>query len=259
MVKLTPDQIAGILKAVREADEAIMAIYDDPDSLEVTTKPDGTPVTQADIAANEILTGGLKTLLPEIPVLSEEGDRNENLGLLARDRFWLIDPLDGTKTFIAGKTGHFTVCLALIEGHSPTFGVISAPALGETYFGGKEYGSFKNSGEGGRISLGDTAGRAAGIVLTSRGGFNRATEEYIENHYPDHERQTAGSQLKFTRIAEGLADAYPRIGGHLCTWDIGAGQAILEGVGGKIIRPDGSRIDYRAENMKAGDFVASRF
>ena len=259
MAELTPEHIAGILETVHEADEAIMAVYNTPDSLEVTAKADSTPVTQADLAANKILADGLGALLPEIPILSEEGDWEENLKVLARDRFWLIDPLDGTKAFIAGKTGHFTVCLALIEGDGPTFGVLSAPALGETYFGGKEYGSFKGAGKGDRIALAGTAGRAAGIVLISRSALNRATEEYIENHYPDHGRQAVGSQLKFARIAEGLADAYPRIGGYLHTWDIAAGQALLEGVGGKVVRPDGSRIDYRAENMKAGDFVASRF
>ena len=259
MAKLAPEQIAGILETVHEADEAIMAVYNAPESLEITAKADSTPVTQADMAANEILAEGLGALLPEIPILSEEGDREENLKVLARDRFWLIDPLDGTKAFIAGKTGHFTVCLALIEGDDPTFGVLSAPALGETYFGGKEYGSFKEDRAGNPVSLADTAGRASGIVLASRSAFNRATEEYIETHYPDHERRAVGSQLKFARVAEGFADAYPRIGGYLCTWDIAAGQALLEGVGGKVVRPDGSRIDYRAEDMKAGDFVASRF
>lgn len=257
MTKLTPDQIAGVLAVVGQADKAVMAIYNSPGDLAVTTKPDNTPVTQADLAAHEIIAGGLGALWPEIPVVSEEGDEGENLKSLAEGRFWLVDPLDGTRTFIGRTTGHFTICLALIEEDGPTFGVISAPALDATYFGGQDYGSFRQTGAGNPDPL-KAVTRTSGRVIISRTGFNKATEKYLKNHYPGHQRQTVGSQLKFARIAEGLADAYPRIGGGLRTWDIGAGQALVEGIGGQVVRPDGSRINYRAGDMRAGDFVASR-
>ena len=259
MAELTSAHISEALRATHRAGEAVMAIYNSPESLEVIEKPDNTPLTQADMIAHRILLDGLSALNSDIPIISEEGDKSENLERLHSDSFWLIDPLDGTKEFIAKKTGQFAICAALIEGNDPVFGIISAPALGETYFGGIKYGSYKENEENTPTALTNTAKEPSGVVLTSRSGLNRATKEYIYEHYPNHELKAVGSQLKLPYMAEGFADAYPRIGGPLHTWDLAAGQAILEGAGGQVLRFDGSRINYRAQDMKAGDFIANRF
>ena len=259
MTELTPAHISEILRITHRAGEAVMAVYNSPESLEVIKKPDDTPVTQADIIAHRILLDGLNTLNPDIPIISEEGEESENLERLRSDSFWLIDPLDGTKAFIAKKTGQFAVCAALIKGGDPVFGIISAPALGETYFGGIKYGSYKENEENTPTVLTNTAKEPSNVVLTSRSGLNRATKEYIDKHYPNHKLKAVGSQLKLPYMAEGFADVYPRIDGPLRTWDLAAGQAILEGAGGQVLRFNGSGIDYRTPDMKAGDFIANRF
>lgn len=259
MTKLTPAQIKEIRQLAHQAGEAIMAVYNDPGGPKTSDKADGTPVTQADIAADKIITAGLGRLDPTIPVISEEGEADQNRQRLQSPSFWLVDPLDGTKAFIAKRTGQFAVCIALIVGGEPKFGIVSAPALGQTYFGGQEYGSYKESKTGEPTvltNIGQTPSRA---VLTSSRQLNRPTKDYIEKNYPDYEQKSVGSQLKLPYMAEGFADVYPRIDGPLNTWDLAAGQAILEGAGGSVLRFGGQRIDYQTPDLKAGDFIARRF
>ncbi|MYB40027.1 3'(2'),5'-bisphosphate nucleotidase CysQ [Candidatus Saccharibacteria bacterium] len=258
MAELTRAQIAEITRIARRAGAAIMDIYNRPGELEVVEKTDLSPLTRADIAAHEIITRDLGRLLPDIPIVSEEGDETANRRLLAAEKFWLVDPLDGTKEFIRKDVGHFAVCMALIEDNSPTFGVIYAPALDEMYYGGKEYGSYEELRGGGAVKLaGD--GQPTGAVMVSRSHLRQETKEYIRRHYPDHDPLAVGSQLKFAHIAKGLADVYPRIEPYGChTWDVAAGHAILEGAGGRMSRPDGAGMDYRNEDTQAGPFIARR-
>lgn len=247
------ERLGELLDVFQEADEAVMEIYD-TDSAIVEIKADNTPVTQADIASHHIVTNGLTRLFPNVSVVSEEGNREANIKAVQGELFWLVDPLDGTKEFLA-RTGHFTICAALIEDNKPSFGIISAPALGVTYFGGLAMGSYKKD-KGAHSERIRVSERKLNVVLGSRSDLNEQTNTYISKHFRGSKIVQVGSQLKLPQIAEGLADAYPRINGLLHLWDLSAGQAILEGAGGTVTRPDGSFLDYHAASLKIGDFVA---
>jgi 3'(2'), 5'-bisphosphate nucleotidase len=247
-------KLAALLDVIHEADEAIMDVYASP-NIEATQKADSTPLTRADLASHQILTEGFSILFPEIPVVSEEGDEALNREVVLENRFWLIDPLDGTREFLA-RTGYFTVCAALIEDELPTFGIISAPALRQTYYGGPSMGSFRSEYEGGAFVPIHTSRLSTNVILGSRTNMNKATADYINEHYPETTIEAVGSQLKLPRIAEGLADAYPRIDGPLHLWDLAAGHAILVGAGGSVARPDGSPVNYHDSSLLVGDFVA---
>ena len=252
-MKTINTHLRALLGVVHEADKAVMEVYNSYSAI-VEMKADHSPVTQADMASHHILTSGIKGLYPTIPLVSEEGDEHENRHTVQQQQFWLIDPLDGTKEFLA-RIGEFTICVALIEDGMPSFGIVSAPALGITYFGGSGYGSFKKAGDTAPSPI-HVANASTGIVLGSRSSNNRETSIYVERHYPEHEVIAVGSQLKLLKIAEGFADAYPRINVPLHLWDLAAGHAILRGAGGSVTRPNGSPIDYHNPDLLVGDFVA---
>ncbi len=246
--------LSEMLGVVHEADKAVMDVYHSHNAI-VEMKTDHTPVTQADIASHHILTSGMKRLFPNIPLVSEEGDVQANRQTVRQQQFWLVDPLDGTNEFLE-RTGQFTICVALIEDDLPSFGIVSAPALRITYFGGPGYGSFKKAGDGEPVPI-HVASVRTGVVLGSRAAYNHETSVYVARHYPEHEVKAVGSQLKLPLIAEGFADVYPRINGPLHLWDLAAGHAILVGAGGSVTRPDGSPIDYHSPSLHVGDFVAT--
>jgi 3'(2'), 5'-bisphosphate nucleotidase len=246
--------LSELLGVVYEAAKAVMDVYNSQSAV-VETKADNSPVTQADIAAHSILTSSIKRLFPHIPLISEEGDAQENRQAVQQQQYWIIDPLDGTKEFLA-RAGDFTICVALIEGDLPRFGIVAAPALGITYFGGPGHGSFKKAGSGEPVPI-RVARAKTGVVLGSRSHFNQETRRYIERQYPEHEVKAVGSQLKLPQIAEGLADACPRMNHAMRLWDLAAGHAILVGAGGSVKRPDSSPIDYHSPDLLVGDFVAT--
>lgn len=248
------EHLGELLEVVHEADQAIMGFYESQD-FKTEIKADDTPVTEADIAAHNILMAGISRLFLDIPILSEEGDTDLNREIVQTERFWLVDPLDGTREFIA-RSGHFTVCAALIENDVPSFGIISAPALGVTYYGGESMGSFRKEAKSGDVTPIHVSSDPVGAVVGSRMFLDAQTTAYIEEHYPGSEILSVGSQLKLPKVAEGVADAYPRIGGPLHLWDLAAGHAILTGAGGTVTRPNGDPIDYHTQTLKAGDFVA---
>ncbi|HSX05441.1 MAG TPA: 3'(2'),5'-bisphosphate nucleotidase CysQ [Candidatus Saccharimonadales bacterium] len=245
------ERLPELLALVREADKAIMEIYA-AHSAVVTTKADNSPITQADVASHHILIKGLARLFPGVPVISEEGDEREQI---AATTFWLIDPIDGTREFI-NRTDEFTVCVGLVVGGEPVFGIISAPAYQTVYYGGPTMGSYKQVAEGEARAIHVSPSRL-GVVLGSRSHPDEATDRYIAEHYPAAEIRSVGSQLKLTHVAEGLADAYPRMDSYLHSWDLAAGHAILLGAGGKLQRPDGSAITYDSSRSSMGSFVAS--
>jgi len=248
------DNLASLLSLVTQTDTAIMDIYNSGPAV-VEIKDDKTPITQADKASHKVVISGLKSLYPDIPIVSEEASEQENALAMHSSVFWLVDPIDGTREFI-NKTGEFTICVGLIENNVPTFGIVSAPALGVTYYGGPYMGSYK-IGDG-RILPIRVSATKLGIVLAggSHGGVNDSTAEYIADKYPASEIRYVGSQLKFVYIAEGRADAFPRLGSTMKTWDFAAGHAILVGAGGSITTPDDRPLDYRPASFQIGDFVA---
>ncbi len=248
-------RLSDLLALVREADAAIMDIYNNAHSATVTMKSNHTPLTQADIASHRILTQGLTKLFPDTPIISEEGDKRENTTIVKMRRFWLIDPIDGTTDFLK-RNGEFAVCVALIEGDEPVFGIVSAPALGVVYYGGAQMGSFRQR-DGEAAQQIHVAQNKLGVIMGSRSHTAADTEQYLNEHYAGYERKTVGSMLKFTYVAEGLADVYLRLNTTMGLWDVAAGHAIVVGAGGTVRRPDGSPIDYHAASLLVGDFVAS--
>lgn len=230
-----------------------MAIYR-RGSVEVSHKADASPVTKADLAAHHVLATHLTHLLPTCPIVSEEDPASlvyrQSAGL-----FWLIDPLDGTKEFIA-RNGEFTVNIALIEEGNSTLGVVYAPAIDALYWGGAGLGAFRCIGDQ-TIAINVvpvTEGRACRVVA-SKSHLNEATQSMIDR-MGDVSLVQAGSSLKFCRVAEGEADIYPRLA-PTCEWDTAAAQAVLEGAGGAVVDLHGQPLLYGKPDVLNPSFIAT--
>ena len=247
------ESIENLLDLMAKASKAIMEVYEKPNS-EVNIKDDNTPVTKADLAANTILTYGLKNLFPEIPIVSEEDKLSLNVPKTNKV-FWLIDPLDGTKEFIK-KNDEFTCNLALIENNIATLGFVSVPVRELIYYGGKQFGSklinkYKTISE---VKYKKIYGLTR--VVASKSHLNEETDKFIKDIQGKVELIQAGSSLKFIKIAEGLADTYPRLA-PTSEWDTAAAHAILEGAGGKVMQLNGEDIIYGKEDILNPYFIAS--
>ena len=254
-VSVSEKWVEGAKELARAAGEAIMAIYHESaqDAL-VATKQDNSPLTRADLAAHQVIVAGLSRLTPDIPVVSEEGSQIDR-SHLADARFWLVDPLDGTKEFLA-RNGEFTVNIALVEQGRPVFGVVNAPAIGVTYWGGDGLGAWRETArkrEPIRVAEWPVAGEPVRVVA-SKSHLNGETEAYIAG-LGAHELVQAGSSLKFCRIAEGSADVYPRLA-PTCEWDTAAAQAVVEAAGGVVMQPDGSSLVYGKPDVLNPWFIA---
>ncbi|HRQ86861.1 MAG TPA: 3'(2'),5'-bisphosphate nucleotidase CysQ, partial [Candidatus Saccharibacteria bacterium] len=210
------NNINDIIKVVKSADKAILDVYNSSSSIVVDNKEDESPLTEGDTASHRIITDGLRRLFPDIPIISEEGDMQEALELLQSNKFWLVDPLDGTGEFI-NRTGEFCVAIGLIENSEPVFGIVSAPLLNTVWYGGKRTGSFKKIGDESTLPI-HTAKHALGVVVASRSHITPETLEYIDRHFPSATVHRLGSMLKQTAVAEGAADAYPCINIPLKLW-----------------------------------------
>ena len=221
-----------------EAGDRIMQIYD-ADDFEVKVKSDASPVTEADEAADALISAGLREAFPDIPLVTEE--QAESHGIDAPS-FLIVDPLDGTKEFIT-RRGDFTVNIALVEEGVPTRGVVYAPAKGRMFYTNsvghsvEEKGSFDAATEGEtqpiRVSEPDNG---ALMVVASKSHRDQATDDYIAQ-YAVRDMTSAGSSLKFCLVATGEADLYPRLG-RTMEWDTAAGHAVLAGAGGRVVRFD---------------------
>lgn len=216
----------------------IMRIYNKPD-FDVKLKSDNSPVTEADEAADALIFAGLRAAFPDIEIVTEEQSDSHSV---TADRFFIVDPLDGTKEFVH-RRGDFTVNIALVENGAPVLGVVYAPyreRLFYTQADGKtveETGAFDPDviGEISEISV-TTPDNAALTVVASKSHRDQATDDYI-GKYNVTDFQSAGSSLKFCLVATGEADIYPRLG-RTMEWDTAAGHAVLSGAGGKVIRFD---------------------
>lgn len=224
-----------------DAAAAIMAVYARDFTIE--EKDDKSPLTEADKAAHEVIVAGLTALPGGIPVLSEE-HTGGFAGADADGRYWLVDPLDGTKEFIK-RNGEFTVNIALIEQGRPVLGVVVAPALEVAYLAAEGIGAFKVEGDGERQAI-RVAGRpsegACWRVVGSRSHPSPDLAAWLEA-LGEHEMLPMGSSLKLCLVAEGVADVYPRLG-PTCLWDTGAAQAVVEQAGGRVETPEGEALDY---------------
>lgn len=245
--------ITGVLEITREASKAVLEIYET--SLDINYKDDNSPVTNADILAHDIIFKGLNSLTPGMSIVSEEGDLSKIGEIMTSSKsYWLVDPIDGTKDFI-NHTGQFTICIALIANFRPELGFIAAPAIdGNIYYGGANYGSFIINNDNNSVKLKPDKSQEQ-YILTS-GSINDVTQDFINNKLAGRPFKKLGSQLKFLSVAKGEG-TYPRLGTDMKFWDVTAGQAIIEGVGGQVVRPNGELISYNTTSPIIGDFVAS--
>ena len=248
------DLIQQLLPIARAAGDAIMAIYS-RGTPEVQLKEDDSPVTEADLAAHSVLTSQLTPLLSECPVVSEE-DAGSLVHRQSHGRFWLVDPLDGTKEFIA-RNGEFTVNIALIEDRRCVLGVVYAPAIDALYWGGAGLGAFRcMGGQTAAIKVAASNLGKASRVVASKSHLNEATRSLIDR-LGEVSLVQAGSSLKFCRVAEGEADIYPRLA-PTCEWDTAAAQAVLEGAGGAVVDLQGIPLLYGKPDVLNPSFIATR-
>ena len=239
---------SALLEAVREiaaeAGEAILDVYNGED-FAVETKGDDSPLTRADMAAHRIIVARLEALTPDIPVLSEESDAVAAAERRGWSRFWLVDPLDGTKEFIK-RNGEFTVNIALIDDHRPVLGVVHVPPTGVTYLGGVETGAFREEqGERRAISVRPRPASPVVLVASRSHGTDKlaAVENAINSEMGPVERTSMGSSLKICLVAEGAADIYPRLA-PTCEWDTAAAHAVVRAAGGWIVDTDFRELTY---------------
>ena len=251
-MNLSKQDILKINNIVYDAGNAILDIYDT--SFDVETKSDNSPLTQADKNAHLIIEKGLKTLFPNIPILSEEGRSISYLERKMWDCFWLVDPLDGTKEFVK-KNGEFTVNIALIKNGVSIFGSVYAPHLKELFWAFKGIGAWKIKNKENQIRIKTKLNNKKRIVI-SRSHPNEKVTEYI-NQYDDYELIRMGSSLKLCCIAEGKADIYPRLG-PTSEWDIGAAQCVVEQAGGSVLEyKTNHRLRYNKKNILNPFFIVS--
>lgn len=235
-----------------EAAALLMRYYKSTD-LQVERKDDASPVTAADHAANALILAGLARLTPEIPVVAEESAETHAMDVSAAPAFWLVDPLDGTKSFIK-QTDEFTVNLGLIVRGIPSWGVIAIPAQGLLYWteGGKVW---RKKGDGAKEAVSVRKAPVEGLtVVASQSHYSSKTDQFLSGQKVAQFIQ-ANSSLKFCRVAEGVADLYPRFGTTM-EWDTAAGDALVRAAGGRVEHPDGRPFTYGKPGFENGDFVA---
>ncbi|WDY57773.1 3'(2'),5'-bisphosphate nucleotidase CysQ [Pseudomonas sp. PSKL.D1] len=245
-----------VVKLAQLAGEAILPFW--RADVAVTNKADDSPVTAADLAAHRVIADGLQALAPQIPVLSEE---DCNIPLAERQgwqRWWLVDPLDGTKEFIAGSE-EFTVNIALIENGEVVFGVVSMPTNGRCYFGGQKLGAWRAEAGADAVAITVRNAPPAGTpftVVASRRHSSPQQEALLAclgAAVGEMELANIGSSLKFCLLAEGNADCYPRLA-PTSQWDTAAAQGVVEGAGGEVIGLDGLPFSYPARETLLNPF-----
>lgn len=239
-----------VIRLARAAGEEVLASYEQ--ESKPRTKHDGSPVTDADERAEELICAGLAELSPGVPVIAEEGcDRDA--AAPANGSFWLVDPLDGTKEFLS-RNGEFTVNIGLIASGEPVLGVVLAPALGRL-FAADEAGAVVEDQQG-RRGVSARAAPAEGMTLVSSRshGDPEALARFTEGRTIANSI-AAGSSLKFCLVATGEADLYPRLG-RTMEWDTAAGDAILRAAGGRVTDLDGRPLRYGKPGFENPPFVA---
>jgi len=247
--------ISDIRRICEQAHAIILPYWQNESALGIETKDDDSPVTLADKAANALIVAALAKLTPNIPIISEEGDQPP---LGATERFWLVDPLDGTKGFIRG-TDAFTVNIGLIENGYPVFGMLGVPAQRKLYYGGVGQGAHCSMiGEEGKwraIKTNAVLRSQPQKLIASHSHRSPKLEEWVlQNGIQIAERIHTSSALKYALVAEGTADLYPRFGPTM-EWDSAAGQAIVEAAGGVVTDLQGNRFAYGKPGYLNGGFI----
>jgi len=242
----------AVIDLARVAGAAIMRIY--AEDFLVEHKDDRSPLTAADMASHRLIVDGLTQLTPDLPVLSEESASVPWSERQRWTRYWLVDPLDGTREFVK-KNGEFTVNIALIENGAATFGVVFAPALDELHFGLRGVGAFVRDGASDVPIMSRRPALQPLRVAASRSHMDPRTAAALAR-MGEAQTQGLGSSLKFCRIAEGRIDVYPRFG-PTSEWDTAAAQCVLEAAGGVVLTLDGQPLRYNhKESLLNPDFIA---
>lgn len=244
--------LAALKPVVREAGRRIMAAY--AMDFQADFKADGSPVTLADQAAEAVILSALRRLAPDIPVVSEENTQSHTLH--APHRFFLVDPLDGTKEFLKrdGK-GAFTVNVALIENLIPVAGLVYAPALDRLFAGALGHGATEEQGEGALLHISARSTPVSGPVAVASASHRDAETTAWLRTKGIHQTVSIGSSLKFCLIAAGEADVYPRFGPTM-EWDTAAGDAVLRAAKGRVTDRNGQDMAYGKPGYRNGAFIA---
>jgi 3'(2'), 5'-bisphosphate nucleotidase len=242
----------SLMPIAERAGDAIMRIYDG--AFAVQSKDDNSPLTLADLESQRVIIDGLKSITPDIPILSEESAAAPWAERRTWRELWVVDPLDGTREFVK-RNGEFTINIALVVEHEPVLGLVCAPAQKLTYWGIAGAGAFTRPQEGEARRIHTAPAQKPLRVVGSRSHASSQTAAYLARLGP-HVMSSVGSSLKFCLLAEGKAELYPRFG-PTSEWDTAAGQAVLEAAGGHVTRLDGHRLRYNCrESLINGDFVA---
>lgn len=256
---MNQEVLNAVVDLCQQAGEAILEVYASSEGMDINTKADDSPVTAADLAAHAILEPGLKPLIEGVPVLSEEGSIPDFSTRQQWQRYWIIDPLDGTKEFIK-RNGEFTVNVALIENGEPVLGVVYVPVLGITYTGIKGVGARKitpNSNNEIRVrSIVEAQQQGKVEVVASRTHGAEAVESLLQRigaQLGDVETKNMGSSLKLCLVAEGAADLYPRLA-PTCEWDTAAAQAVVEAAGGIVVDDQLNILRYNQKDSLLNPF-----
>ena len=245
----------NIISIAQKAGDKILEIYNSNDfSNSVEYKEDNSPLTIADKASNKVIIDEINKLELNIPILSEE-EKNVHYSTRKKwNKFWLIDPLDGTKEFIK-RNGEFTVNIALIDNGAPILGVVYAPVLDTTWFGSIDSGSFihKNS-QSKKIKINKDHNSTIKVVSSRSHANNPKLKEYLKK-FKDYELVKMGSSIKMCLVADGSADCYPRFGPTM-EWDTGAAHAVVKFAGGNIFNINTNReLKYNKENLLNPGFI----
>jgi len=249
--KGTRGLLPALCSLAEAAGEAIMSVYRGQD-LGTTYKPDHSPLTQADLAAHHLILDGLSRLTPDWPALSEESREIPFENRSEWGTYWLIDPLDGTKEFIKGND-EFTVNIALIADGLPVMGVVSAPALGLSYFAEKGRGAFKKTDGNEAVPIAVKGFRGGRVkIVSSRSHGSEALARFLERIGP-YEALGVGSSLKLCMVAEGAADLYPRFG-RTMEWDTAAAHCVVSEAGGSVTTQEGRSLRYNKPSLENPEF-----
>ena len=252
------DELIAVMRRLAlEAGDRIMQIYDGPD-FEVRAKSDDSPVTEADEAADALISAGLRAAFPDVALVTEE--QADTHGQRLRS-FLIVDPLDGTKEFVQ-RRGDFTVNIAYVQDGTPVRGIVYAPARKRLFYtladgrSVEEIGPFGDRpGEVRPIGVNATPDNRALMVVASKSHRDQATDDYIAQ-YGVRDMTSAGSSLKFCLVATGEADLYPRLG-RTMEWDTAAGDAVLRGAGGQVVRfDDHAPLGYGKAGFENPFFIA---
>lgn len=245
-----PPLLEPVVELAHAAGRKILDVYDS--EFAVQEKDDKSPLTEADMASHHAIVAGLGALTPDIPILSEESADLPFAERSAWQRYWLVDPLDGTREFIK-RNGEFTVNIALIEDGAAVLGVVHVPVTGVSYLGCRGKGAFKREQDGSEVAISVRAlGEGPVMVVGSRSHRGDSLNRFLEN-LGDHDMVGMGSSLKLCLVAEGAADIYPRLG-PTSEWDTAAAQAVVEQAGGIVTDTEMQPLKYNTKDSLLNPF-----